>query len=668
MHFLFPTFLIASLAIAIPILIHLFNFRRYKKVFFSNVAFLRSIQQASNSRRKINRWLVLAARCLAVLALVFAFAQPYFETNGKVQQGTNYSVIYLDNSFSMGNKASDGNLLEQGKETARQIVNGFGPDDKFQVITNDNEGFRQSWMNKDEAITSIDEKIISPQFKSMSTIFRAMQQGFKLTGSGKHNAYFISDFQKDASDLAAIRDTGIMVNLVPVSSTSMANVYIDTVYFKDQVSVPGVADRLIYKIKNDGSAFNTLKPVLKFNGSAKPLPIVELAGGKGYVDTVSVLTTKSGFQSAELVINDAPITFDDNYFLTWNAVGKIRVLVINDGNQNRYLSSALQASGLFEVTNEEITRVNYSRFGDYSLIIINEVKNVTSGLLDELTKALAGGANLAIFPGIQSQTAISQLSSTFSLGTSGQMNVATQQVSSIDTKDYVFTNVFEGRTNQLKLPVSQRNIDINVRSSKGAIPLLSYRSGKAFLVRYPRNGGQIFLCAAPLDPEYSDFVKNGEVLVPFLFKAGFSNIRKQLAFTIGRNESFEVNQTKEGQDAVMKFTGPQTFIPEQLRKGRKTLINTGKESILPGIYSLENAGLYAFNHDRKESRMDFLTQEQLKSYESDHIKVWDQRAQANLASIIREEDTGLSLWRYLLVAALLLLLAETALLRSKQAS
>jgi len=668
MHFLFPTFLIASLAIAIPILIHLFNFRRYKKVFFSNVAFLRSIQQASNSRRKINRWLVLAARCLAVLALVFAFAQPYFETNGKVQQGTNYSVIYLDNSFSMGNKASDGNLLEQGKETARQIVNGFGPDDKFQVITNDNEGFRQSWMNKDEAITSIDERIISPQFKSMSMIFRAMQQGFKLTGSGKHNAYFISDFQKDASDLAAIRDTGIMVNLVPVSSTSMANVYIDTVYFKDQVSVPGVADRLIYKIKNDGSAFNTVKPVLKFNGSAKPLPIVELAGGKGYVDTVSVLTTKSGFQSAELVINDAPITFDDNYFLTWNAVGKIRVLVINDGNQNRYLSSALQASGLFEVTDEEITRVNYSRLGDYSLIIINEVKNVTSGLLDELTKALAGGANLAIFPGIQSQTAINQLSSTFSLGTSGQMNIATQQVSSIDTKDYVFANVFEGRTNQLKLPVSQRNIDINVRSSKGAIPLLSYRSGKAFLVRYPRNGGQIFLCAAPLDPEYSDFVKNGEVLVPFLFKAGFSNIRKQLAFTIGRNESFEVNQTKEGQDAVMKFTGPQTFIPEQLRKGRKTLINTGKESILPGIYSLENAGLYAFNYDRKESRMDFLTQEQLKSYESDHIKVWDQRAQANLASIIREEDTGLSLWRYLLVAALLLLLAETALLRSKQVS
>lgn len=169
-----------------------------------------------------------------------------------------------------------------------------------------------------------------------------------------------------------------------------------------------------------------------------------------------------------------------------------------------------------------------------------------------------------------------------------------------------------------------------------------------------------------MDPEYSDFVKNGEILVPFLFKAGFSNLRKQLAFIIGRNESFEINQFLEGRDAVLKFTGPQTFIPEQLRKGRKTLINTGRESILPGVYSLEGAGLYAFNYDRQESRMDFLSADQLKTYENQFIKVWDHKDQVNLASIIREEDTGLSLWKYLLIGALLFLLAETALLRSGQ--
>jgi len=663
MQFLFPAFLIASIAIAIPVLIHLFNFRRYKKVYFTNVAFLRSIQQASNSRRKISQWLVLAARCLAILALVFAFAQPYFETKGKVVKGTNYSIIYLDNSFSMGAKTSERDLLETGKETSRQIVRGFGPDDKFQIVTNNTDVNGQQWLNKEEALSVIDEKAISPQFKTFSSVFRSMQQNFRIAGQGKHNAYFVSDFQKSAADVASIRDTNIQVNFVPLQSGEMANVYIDTVYFKDQVAAPGIANQLIYKIKNDGSRENTVKPVLKYNGSAKPLPVEKIAPGKELIDTVPVLSVRGGFQSAELIINDAPIEFDDTYFLAWNEVSKVNVLIINDGNQDRFLNTALQTSGLFNVTNEESSRVNYSRFPEYQLIILHELKSASSGLTGELTKALDAGSNIVIFPGTQSQNVMAQLSSVFSLGVSGQMNAGEKKVYTINTRDYIFQNVFEGRTSQLKLPVSQHNLVINTRSVKGATPLLTYRDGSAFLVRYPRLAGQVFLAAAPLNPGSSDFVKNGEILVPFLFKAGFNNLQRQLSFTIGKNESFEINTAKEGQDAVLKFSGPQTFIPEQVRKGKKTLINTGKESLLPGIYSLEKAGLYAFNYDRKESRMDFMTMDQLKSYESDHVRVLDKKAQTNLASVIQEGDSGLSLWKYLLIAALVFLLAEIILLR-----
>lgn len=663
MQFLFPAFLIASIAVAIPILIHLFNFRRYKKVYFTNVAFLRSIQQASNSRRKISQWLVLAARCLAILALVFAFAQPYFETKGKVVKGNNYSIIYLDNSFSMGAKTSERDLLETGKETSRQIIKGFGPDDKFQIITNNTDVNGQQWLNKEEALSVIDEKALSPQFKTFSSVFKSMQQNFRIAGQGKHNAYFVSDFQKSAADVAAIRDTNIQVNFVPLQSGEMANVYIDTVYFKDQVAAPGIANQLIYKIKNDGSRENTVKPVLKYNGSTKPLPVEKIAPGKELVDTVPVLSVRGGFQSAELIINDAPIEFDDTYFLAWNEVSKINVLIINDGNQDRFLNTALQTSGLFNVTNEESSRVNYSRFPEYQLIILHELKSASTGLTGELTKALDAGSNIVIFPGTQSQNVMAQLSSVFNLGVSGQMNAGEKKVYTINTKDYIFQNVFEGRTSQLKLPVTQRNLIIHTRSVKGATPLLTYRDGSAFLVRYPRLAGQVFLSAAPLDPGSSDFVKNGEILVPFLFKAGFNNLQRQLSFIIGKNESFEINTAKEGQDAVLKFSGPQTFIPEQVRKGKKTLINTGKESLLPGIYSLEKGGLYAFNYDRKESRMEFMTMDQLKSYESDHVRILDKKAQTNLASVIQEGDSGLSLWKYLLIAALVFLLAEIILLR-----
>ncbi len=665
MKFLFPAFLIASLAIAIPIIIHLFNFRRYKKVHFTNVAFLKAIQQSSNSRKKINKWLVLLARCLAILALVFAFAQPFFETKGKITQGVNYNILYLDNSFSMGSISTDHNLLEEGKDIALQIINGYGADDKFMILTNDNQGIGNSWLNKEEVVFSLKEKTITPQVKTFGGIFHTMQQSFKLAGQGKHNSFFISDFQENTTDLNALNDTSIQVNLVPIQTTSMPNVYIDTAYFKDQVSLPGVANKLVYKVVNDGSKSSTIKPILKFNGNNKPLPIIQLGADKSFVDTVPILSSGSDYQSAELVINDNPIHFDDNYFIAWKDIKKANVLIINENNVNRYLSTALESSRLFSVTNEEISRVNFSRFPDFPLIVLNELKSVSTGLIAELKKAIDNGSNVVIFPNATAYGANIQLSQAFGMGTDGQMVTIENKVQSINKEDVIFQNVFEGKTIGLKLPVTQRNLKINTKKASGAISLLSYRDGYPFLVKYGRGAGKVYLCAAPIDPMYSDLVKNGEVLVPFLFKAGFSNLRPQIAFTIGKNESFEINQVKDGQDAIIKFNGPQTFIPEQLQRNGRTIIQLGNESILPGVYSLENYGLYAFNYDRKESRMTFLSLDKLKSIENDHIKVWDKNAQQNLASIIHETDLGMVLWKYLLVAGLLFLLAETYFIRNK---
>jgi L-asparagine transporter-like permease len=82
MHFLYPAFLFALLTLAIPVLVHLFNFRRYKKVLFSNVQFLKEVQEQQASRRNLKERLILAARLLALLFLVFAFARPYISKQG----------------------------------------------------------------------------------------------------------------------------------------------------------------------------------------------------------------------------------------------------------------------------------------------------------------------------------------------------------------------------------------------------------------------------------------------------------------------------------------------------------------------------------------------------------------------------------------------------------
>ena len=76
MTFLNPLVLLGLAAAAIPIVVHLFNFRRPKTVDFSSLRFLREVERQSMRRVRIRQWLLLALRTLAILFLVLAFAQP----------------------------------------------------------------------------------------------------------------------------------------------------------------------------------------------------------------------------------------------------------------------------------------------------------------------------------------------------------------------------------------------------------------------------------------------------------------------------------------------------------------------------------------------------------------------------------------------------------------
>jgi len=133
-NFLYPLFTIAGLAIAIPILIHLFNFRRYKKVYFPDIRFLKELQEQTQKQSQLKHLLILACRILAVLSLVFAFAQPYFSKDKeKMTQGPKAISIYIDNSFSMGIENNSLSLLDLAKGKATEIIQGFTSNDQIQL-------------------------------------------------------------------------------------------------------------------------------------------------------------------------------------------------------------------------------------------------------------------------------------------------------------------------------------------------------------------------------------------------------------------------------------------------------------------------------------------------------------------------------------------------------
>ncbi|MBU3677092.1 MAG: hypothetical protein FGM54_07945, partial [Chitinophagaceae bacterium] len=85
--FLYPLFLLAGAALAIPILVHLFNFRKFKTIEFPDIRFLKTIQQETQKSAKLKHRLILASRLLLLLGLILAFAQPYFSKQGKPASG-----------------------------------------------------------------------------------------------------------------------------------------------------------------------------------------------------------------------------------------------------------------------------------------------------------------------------------------------------------------------------------------------------------------------------------------------------------------------------------------------------------------------------------------------------------------------------------------------------
>ncbi|MFN5183793.1 MAG: vWA domain-containing protein, partial [Bacteroidota bacterium] len=230
MNFLFPGFLWALFALSVPIIIHLFNFRKYKKVYFTNVRFLKELKQESESRSKLKQYLILISRLLALTALVFAFAQPYLPGSDTAKiTGQKAVSVYIDNSFSMEAVSKNGYLLDVAKAKAREIVKSFSATDKFQVITNDFEGKHQRLVNRDEFLQMLDEIKLSPTHRKIHEVFMRQKDLLSQSGCSFQRSYLLSDFQRsfiDEKQLTA--DSQMVCSLIPLleKNNSGNNVFI----------------------------------------------------------------------------------------------------------------------------------------------------------------------------------------------------------------------------------------------------------------------------------------------------------------------------------------------------------------------------------------------------------------------------------------------------------
>ncbi|MGH1337743.1 MAG: BatA domain-containing protein [Aureispira sp.] len=673
MSFVYPWFLWALLALAIPIIIHLFHFRRFKTVYFTNVQFLKEVKEQTSARAKVKHLLVLLARLLAVAALVFAFAMPYLPSeNGAIKAGNKDVSIFFDNSFSMAAESEDVRLLEKARTRIEEIITAYSIDDRIQLLTADFEGRDQRLLSKEDALTRLNEINITYKVRNLSKVLARQKQAVLGGNNTNKEVYMVSDFQKNITDLETYGDTAVQVNLVPLQSVQSQNVAIDSAWFQSPVQSLNQPNPMVVKVRNwSDREIPNVRMSLEIGNQTRPVGTLTIPAETSVYDTIDVPVLKTGWYEAKLSITDFPIEFDNDYYFTFNVEEQVDILQVHGAEANRFITATFRDNEYFKATTQSAGQLNYSEFSKYDLIILDGLRAIPSGLISELYNYAENGGNVVVFPNAEANLQdYGSLTRQFNANTYRALERRERKVSFVNFEEFIFNDVFEERRSNLKLPTSQANFKLAKRASAGEEVILRYRDGGTFVGKYRTGKGHLFLTAAPLDLDYSDFVQNGEIFVPMLYKMALSaTANNKVGYVIGRDEVLETDNRATSAEMVYKMKGSRgEFIPEQRVMGSRVVLGLNNQITTAGFYDLylkpeEALDKYGFNYDRKESFLAFYDEEELAALVGNKVNIIEGNDSAIFAEIISTQNQGTPLWKYCLIAVLLFLAIETALLR-----
>ena len=672
MGFLYPDFLFAWLLMSIPIIIHLFNFRKFKKVYFTNVQFLKDVQLQTSSTQKLKERLILASRLLTLFFLVLAFAQPYLKSKNNLSSlKRNVVSIYLDNSYSMEAVNKNGSLLDEGKRKAKEILEAYQLNDRFQLLTNDFDGKQQRLLTKEELLDELNEVKVSPFYKNYQSIVYRQQEVLLKENEVNRISYLISDFQKQSSWKEKLQaDTSIKINAITLTANELPNVSIDSVYFLSPIHQPNGKETIVFVSSNHSNkAIENVSVKLMVNGVQKALGNLNLDARQKGTDTLTFSGLSAGWQNAEMILKDYPITFDDQLKFSFEVKKQLPVLAIYQQKAVRNIAVAYQTDAFFNFIAVDESQINYSGFSQQQLIVLENLKSISSGLAQQLKVYVEKGGSLTVFIPLNAdlnsyQQFLTGLGADYPTGLKKQTLKAEQ----LNLNHPIFEEIFDQVPKNLDLPFASSYFEASSLTRTTKQVLIKGQGNENLLSAYQVGKGSLYLSFLPLEDEASNLARHA-LFLPILFKTAFlGNQESTLFYTIGQNVEIGLNGIELSEAEVLKLKNNETeIIPQLNRKSNGNSLYIADQINKPGFYQLLDEGkikaVFAFNESREESALDFYNKTDLQELlginnnqilESNNSSIQQQIKQANLGS---------SFWKLCLILTIIFLLIEILLIR-----
>jgi len=659
------------LALLIPIIIHLFNFRRHKLVYFSNTAVLRSIQQENAKTRKLKYLVTLLLRCLFIAALVLSFAFPYQpEKQLNVNTAESLVGVYVDNSMSMKGQSQRTTMIEDARQSARDLVYKLNPSNRYLLMTNSFEIQNEYLMNQEEMLDQLDRMNPDGSPVPMGEVIDRFEMLSRQHGYSSSTLFIFSDFQSNTFDLSAAKaDTTMQVVVVPMVPDFKTNLYIDTVWLASPIVQVGLTNDLVVRVVNQGDKEVKGMPVnFTMNGTMAASTTVDLEKNGTADVEMQFVVDRDGDQRCTVALTDHPIIFDDTYHFVLSVKPSLSVVELGKHNSNCAL--LFEDDEQFRYTLMEPSRFDLAMLAQAQLLIVNESAILNETMQQTLLDAVNEGASLVVFPSVDDPKSNRFLYNKLGI-TLMETDTNNTAVEDLARQHAFFNDMIMDLPQHPDLPKVKQHV--RMRSNGMAMPLLTLQNGDPMLIMESVGKGQVFVMATALSSDWSDLSDNA-LFVPMMVKMAFMGGKMdKLSYTIGQDKMLVLGDMNlEGDHHFLFANADRSYelMPASEVRNGKVYLYLNDNLPMSGFYDLlvndTVNRVTAWNESRVESKMDFA--------ERDAIEPAFAKAGFDVAAVLDTSDFATadfveamahqsSQWKLFALIALLALLSEILVMR-----
>lgn len=640
MQFKHPEVLYFLFLLVIPILVHLFQLRRFKKEYFTNVQFLKELSIQTRKSSTIKKWLLLLTRLLLLTFLILAFAQPFFSAK-ESKKSTNEMYIILDNSYSMQAKGKKGELL---KRAVQDLLEHTPEAQNFSLITNSDN----YWNTDIKAIQKDlqDLKYSASPFRLDNLIAKI---NARKSAFNKDIIVITDAVGLETNQTKSFRKEDNVYFIIP-EAEQKNNIAIDSVYIQqtlDSFYEIGV------KLSANGEDFKDI-PIALYNKNKLAGKTLINFNGNNNVQTIKFTIPKEDFHGY-VSITDKGLAYDNTYYFSISKPSKTNVISIGDGDKSKFLSR-IYTNDEFNYNNFPIANLDYNLIEKQDAIVLNELKDIPQALQTTLKSFVTKGGNLVIIPAQESNTtALNSFVTIFGPEVSRlQFKAATigeKKVTKINFNHPLFASVFEKKIDNFQYPTTKAAFGLSSTTPS----ILTYDDQSPFLTSLPNDLSSVYVFAAPINKTNSNF-QNSPLIVPTFYNMAQSSQKTGInSVLIGESQPFVVDALLSKDEILTIKNTTESFIPVQQLLNTKVKMTFGDSPTAAGNFSIFNGENLlqniSFNYNRTESNLVTANPDAAANFkEIDAIET--------VFNTIQTDRTDTQIWKWFVIFALLFLALE----------